>query len=286
MKKISACPSWLALTDDRQSFVFLPERAEIVRKIFELAIGGVGSYAIANHLNRQKVTPFGPSLTWDHTTIDSMLRNRATFGEHQPKSYAGGSKKGVPVGRPVAGYYPAAIDEATFNAAQAARRQNLISGSGRKGNNIANVFSGLATCAYCRSEIKFHSNGDAKSLICSKVINGEGCIRTAWSYRDFEVTVLHFLAHPALSERMSDEQKKIISDLVEHVKKLSGDQVYGARFSIALLLKRIVSELRISSAGSAPTPRLSDALVRRNVTGRFFEIRLWDGPLYRGISIA
>jgi hypothetical protein len=285
MKKISACPSWLGLTEDRRSFVFLPERAEVLRKIFELAIGGIGSYAIANHLNREKIPAFGPSSTWDHTTIDSMLRNRATFGEYQPKSYAGGSKKGVPVGPPVAGYYPAAIDEATFHAAQTARRQNLISGRGRKGNNIANIFSGLATCAYCSSEIKFQRNGDAKSLVCSKVINNEGCIRTAWSYCDFEVNVLYFLAHPALAASLNLEQKKIMSDLVGPIRELSGDDVYGARFKIALRLKEIVSELRLSSSGSKPTPRLSDALIRRDVSGRFFEIRLWDGPLYEGISI-
>lgn len=286
IKKISACPSWLALTEDRQSFVFLPERAEIVRKIFELAIGGLGSYAIANHLRRENISAFGPSRAWDHTTIDSMLRNRATFGEHQPKSYAGGSKKGVSVGPPVAGYYPVAIDEATFDAAQAARRQNLVSGRGRKGNNIANIFSGLLTCAYCRSEMKFHSNGDAKSLICARVLKNEGCIRTAWSYRDFETNVLYFLAHPALSERLSDKQTEIISDLVKHIKLLSEDQIYSTRLSIALLLKKIVSELRISSAGPEPKPRLSKALIRRDVSGRFFEIRLWDSPLYKGISIA
>src|SRR5258706_15159827 len=60
MKKISACPSWLKLSEDRYSFVFVPDRAEIVRKIFELSIGGLGSYSIANHLNRQNVPPFGP----------------------------------------------------------------------------------------------------------------------------------------------------------------------------------------------------------------------------------
>ncbi|WP_249141240.1 MULTISPECIES: recombinase family protein [Bradyrhizobium] len=283
MKKISACPGWLGLTEDRWKFVFLPERAEVVRNIFELAIGGMGSYAIANHLNREKIPSFGPSQTWDHTTIDSMLRNRATFGERQPKSYAGGSKKGVPVGHPVANYYPAAIDEATFNAAQAARRQNLISGRGRKGNNIANIFSKLATCAYCGSEIKFDSH--AKSLFCSRVINDDGCTRTAWSYLDFELNVLGFLAHPALAEKLNLKQQEIMSDLVGLIMQRSDEKVYSARFNITLLLKEIISELSISSAGSEPQQRLPDALIGRDISGRFFEIRLWDGPLYRGISV-
>jgi hypothetical protein len=63
MKKISACPSWLNLSEDRRSFIFLPDRAEVVKKIFELSIGGLGSYAIANVLNKQKVPPFGPYVS-------------------------------------------------------------------------------------------------------------------------------------------------------------------------------------------------------------------------------
>ena len=100
------------------------------------SIGGVGGYSIANYLNKQNVPAFGPLPKWDHSTIDSMLRNRATIGEHQPKSYAGGCKKGVPNGPPISNYYPAVLDEATFEAAQRARRQNLVASRGRKGLHI------------------------------------------------------------------------------------------------------------------------------------------------------
>jgi hypothetical protein len=59
MKKISACPSWLDLSEDRRSFVFVPQKAQIVREIFALSIGGLGSYAIADRLNRK-----GSSAVW------------------------------------------------------------------------------------------------------------------------------------------------------------------------------------------------------------------------------
>ena len=285
MKKISACPSWLDLSEDRRSFIFVPSKAEIMGKIFELSIGGLGSYTIANHLNRQNVPAFGPSTTWDHTTIDNMLRSRATLGEHQPKSYAGGSKKGIPVGAPIPGYYPAVIDEATFQAAQEARRRNLVAGRGRKGNNIANVFTGLTTCLYCDSPVKFHSNSESKSLICSQVLNGTGCIRVAWSYKNFESSVLYFLAHPALMESLSYDRRKMILELVGHIRRLSGAQTYDDRFAIASILKRVVSKLKLASAGSDPAPTLPEALVRRDNPDRFFEVQLWDGPSYVGIAI-
>src|SRR5664280_885398 len=86
-KKLSACPGWLKLSEDRTSFVFQPDRAETVRKIFEASISGLGGYTIAKLLNARKVPAFGPSPIWDQSTIHNLLRNRATIGEHQPKQY-------------------------------------------------------------------------------------------------------------------------------------------------------------------------------------------------------
>ena len=48
IKKIRNAPGWLGLTDDRTAFVFLPDRAEIVRQIFELSIAGLGGYTMQN----------------------------------------------------------------------------------------------------------------------------------------------------------------------------------------------------------------------------------------------
>lgn len=285
MKKISACPSWLDLSEDRRSFVFVPEKADIVRKIFELSIGGLGSYAIADRLNRQNVPPFGPSPKWDNTTVDSMLRNRATFGEYQPKSWAGGSKKGVPNGSPISGYYPAVVDEATFQAAQVARQRHLASGRGRKGNNFANLFTGLTTCAYCGGVVKFHSHNESKSLICEQVLSDSGCIRTAWSYGNFESSVLYFLVHPALAERLTGDQQRIMVELVTRIRQLSGPETYDLRAEIASILKQVISQLKLASAGSQPMPTLPDALIRRDNPERFFEIKLWDRPSYVGIPI-
>ncbi len=285
MKKIPACPGWLQLSDDRSFFVFVPERAAIIRKMFELSIGGIGSYAIANLFNQTKVTPFGPSSSWDNTTIDSILRNKATFGEHQPKSYAGGNKKGVPTGPPISGYYPAVIDEATFQAAQVARKRNLVAGRGRKGKNVTNIFAGLTTCIYCNSAVKFHSHGNSKSLICSMVLRSEGCIRAAWSYRDFEVAVLRFIGHPALVASLDEEKRKALDETVHLMEKMSGDDIHSARVELSIMLRRIVTELKIANAGASPTPTLAEALVRRDLPKRFFELRLWDGPTYKSVAL-
>jgi hypothetical protein len=214
-----------------------------------------------------------------------MLRSRATIGEYQPKNWSGGSKKGVPVGAPISNYYPAVIDEATFQAAQVSRQRNLVTGRGRKGNNVANIFTGLTTCAYCRGPVKFHSNGDSKSLICAQVIENTGCIRAAWSYRNFESSVLSFLAHPALIECFRGEGQKILAELVARIKQLHRPETYDLRLEIAALSKQMISELKVASAGAEPTPTLPEALVHRDHSERFFEVFLSDGRSYLGLPV-
>ena len=80
-RKHQGCPGWLGLTEDRTAFVFFPERAEVVRKIFEIGASGLGGYTIAKKLNAEGVSGFGQSGKWDQSTIHNMLRNRATIGE-------------------------------------------------------------------------------------------------------------------------------------------------------------------------------------------------------------
>src|SRR5882672_4267939 len=191
IKKLRASPGWLKLSADRTSFIFDPEKAEIVRKIFDASISGLGGYTIAKQLNAKKVPAFGPSPKWDQSTIHNMLRNRATIGEHQPKRMRNGKR--VPDGDPIPGFYPAAINERLFHAAQIARQNNLASGRGRKGKLLTHLFRGIPTCAYCASPVLFKSKSNVKSLICSRVIENRGCFRFAWSYGDFERLFLDFV---------------------------------------------------------------------------------------------
>jgi Recombinase len=282
-KKLMGCPGWLKLSEDRTSFIFLPDRAEIVRRIFEASIAGLGGYTIAKQLNAKKVPPFGPSPKWDQSTIHNMLRNRATIGEHQPKRYR--NRKEFPEGDPIPNYYPAVIEESLFQAAQIARQKNLASGRGRKGRLITNLFAGIPTCAYCASPIKFHSNGNAKSLICSRVLDRLGCYRMAWSYRDFENSFLDFVTGHEANWTLAQRERESLAKLVSHVRALPGPDVYDARMGIAITLKATVAELKIASAGLSPVPGKPDARIRRDGPGRFFEIRFRGGSAHTGFPL-
>jgi hypothetical protein len=281
-KKLSACPGWLRLSEDRLSFVYLPDRAAIVRMIYELSVAGVGGYTIAKQLNAKNVPVFGPSPKWDQSTIHNMLSNRATVGEHQPKQYR--DNKEFSIGDPISNYYPAVIDESLFQAAKTARQKNLASGRGRKGRLITNLFAGLPTCAYCDSPVKFYSNGKDKSLICSTVLAGQGCFRMAWSYRNFESSFFELMRILDL-ETIEPAEREIVATLLGHIRALSGPDVYDARMAIAIALKAAVAVLKIAS-GSSPIAGKPDARIKRDGPGRRFEIRFHNGSTHTGVSIS
>jgi Recombinase len=283
-KKLMGCPGWLELSDDRTSFIFRPDRAEIVRAIFESSISGLGGYTIAKQLNAKKVPAFGPSPKWDQSTIHNMLRNRATIGEHQPKRIRNGKR--VPDGDPIPGFYPAAIDDSLFHAAQVARQNNLASGRGRKGTLLTNLFRGIPTCAYCASPVLFKSKSNIKSLICSRVIEKRGCFRFAWSYQDFERSFLDFVTNSQSALTTAPTPGEALAELVSHIRSLSGLDVYDARVGIAKSLKAIVSDLKIAPAGPAPVAGKPDARIRLDRAGRYFEVRFQNGPPSTGYPIA
>jgi DNA-binding CsgD family transcriptional regulator len=232
--------------------------------IFDLSVAGVGAYTIAKRLDAKKVPTFGRSEAWDPSSITNLLRNRATVGEYQAKRHEGG--KVHLIGDPIPNYYPAVIDETLYAAARIASRKNLASGRGRKGRLLTNLFAGIANCLYCGAPAKFHSNGQAKSLICATVLESRGCHRTGWSYSDFEETFFSFA-----------ERNQIDADLARLItaakNRNSQPEVFEIRMEIAHLLKTKVLRLAIASSGPAPEPREPNAIIRRDTPERYFELR-------------
>ncbi|MBR1267655.1 recombinase family protein [Bradyrhizobium sp. AUGA SZCCT0222] len=277
-KKIKKAPGWLGLSEDRTSFVYIPERAEIVRQIFELSIAGLGGYTIAKLLNSKKVPAFGTSKRWDQSTIHNMLSSRATIGEYQRKQTIEGKEH--PVGDPEPGYYPPVIQESLFQAAQEARQRNLAIGRGRKGRLITNLFAGLTTCAYCNSPVKFHSNGNSKSLICKSVVERTGCIRFGWSYGDFENSFFEFLncgVLPGFIEQLvklrNSEQEK------------SQDDIYTTRAEISRIVKAGILKLTIATAGVPPPSSQTNGSIRRDHPNRCFTAVFADGSSRVGYPV-
>ncbi len=202
------CPAWLRLSSDRSRFEVIEPRAETVRYIFAESSAGIGSYKITRRLNEKGVPRLGPGNGWQSSSVKHLLSNRAVLGEYQCHHYVNGKR--VPDGEPVKGYFPAIVDKFMFYRVQAGLEERRGRG-GRKGPNIANIFAGgLLTCAYCGRAMKREGKGErgGSSMVCYGALDGLGCDRARWAYRDFEVSVLSFVRELDLRSVLQDDAGK------------------------------------------------------------------------------
>lgn len=219
-------PAWLTLSSDRKRFDPIPARVEVVRSIFEGAAAGIGMYRIAVRLNQSQIPTFNPSKGWHQSYVAKILSNRAVLGEFQPHKRVDG--KHVPDGDPIEHYFPAIVDPELFYRAQNGKEQRRVNGAGRKGTGFANLFGGLAACAYCGSAMKFENKGvGAKGgtyLICDASKRQLGCVGTRWKYTDFEASFLTFVREIDLKSILtSNDEDRARNRLTTELAALDGE---------------------------------------------------------------
>ena len=237
------CPAWLELKDGK--YEPIKDRAKIIKRIFDEAAAGIGIPTITRRLNEERVPHFGKSNGWHSSYITKILKNRAVIGEFQPRS------KRKPDGNPIPGYYGhPVISEDLFDRVQRglAQRRNhgperIGHGAGAKGRDYNNLFSGLATCAYCGGKVKFENKGPGPKggayLICDSVKRGLECPATRWRYDHFEKSVLAFVREVDLASVFrSDDEARQRQALDERIQTLD-----AKRDQLELKCKRLAEAL-------------------------------------------
>lgn len=219
------CPSWLRLSPDRAQYEIIQDKAKVIKSIFEDTAAGIGSFVITKRLNEQKVSGIGRSKSWQRSYVAKILTNRAVLGEYQPCRIVSGKR--VPTGDPIKNYFPAIVPEDLFYRAQQGRSDRRINARGRKGKYLTNLFSGIATCAYCHSSMTFENKGPKGGtfLVCSGAKRGHGCVvTTGWRYDHFEMSFLAFVDQLDLLTLITNEnsQKKELDDKIQ---TLQGEQL-------------------------------------------------------------
>ena len=114
-------PGWVKVTP--AGLELIPERAQVVKSIFDLSANGYGLTAITVKLIADKIPSFGKSDGWKRSYVAAILRDRRAAGEFQPR------RERKPDGAPVPNYYPAVVSEDVFHAARAgadARRNHEL----------------------------------------------------------------------------------------------------------------------------------------------------------------
>jgi len=196
IKKLTATgPSWLELNNEKTEYLLIPEKVKLVQDIFEWTKIGIGTGTITKRLNQGNVPHFTKrAKMWYDSYLQKILHNRAVIGEFQPHHMVEGKR--VPVGEPIADYFPRIISDELFNLAHASRKSRLTHGRGRKGKGISNLFSGILRCGYCQGSIihmnKGHIGPRGKLLVCANAKAGKKCIYVPWEYDYFEKSVLTY----------------------------------------------------------------------------------------------
>lgn len=220
-KKLTAtAPKWLELAPDRTTFEVIEDRADTVRRIYRLANEGHGTYSITQLLNREGVPAFGRSNGWNESYVEKILKNRAVLGEYQPHTLVEGKRR--PTGDVVLDYYPRVITDDEFLSVQGARRKRATYGGGRKGVELKNLFTHIATCAYCGEPMRMVDKGKGpkggRYLKCSAGVRGMGCTKKGWRYDDFERSFLFLAREVDLAGIMNAEAaSKAAADLDQRI---------------------------------------------------------------------
>lgn len=193
-----SAPGWLFRESKESPWQVDEEKADVVRRVFELAAAGFGSKAIAKRANDDSwPVPLRLNKTegrWHGQMPGQILRNRQVLGEHQHRIRTheanGQHWQGIPVGEPVKDYYPRIISDELWNAARASIRTRSI--PKRRDTHYYNVFSGMMFCGRCGAPIhrKHEKVGYSRAqLYCSDKIAGKTQCQTM-SAKNADPTIL------------------------------------------------------------------------------------------------
>jgi hypothetical protein len=206
-------PRWLAYVVDEKTgegrYEPIPERVELVRRIFQLSIDGYGHGSITAMLNKERIPPFkrpgtdirdNKRLTWGVTSVSRLLGNRAVLGEYQPWSVAGSLTKRTESGPAIPGYYPQIVGLDLFNGVQGAIEGRKIKRSTKQTKNF-NIWAGIGVCDGCGAAMCLNTKGVSRLdpntpltyLVCSN--RGKGmCEETGVRLDGSEEVFRHILA--------------------------------------------------------------------------------------------
>jgi len=182
-------PAWLELDRESNSIQIIPERAELVKRIFQMALSGHGVSVIANKLNEEKIPSWGRSKYWQNGYINKILSNGTVYGLYRPST-----KRDVKL-EPIEGYYPVVIDKATFDQAKYEMKSRVL-GAGRTGK-VSNLFTHLVFCGYCGNSAVHDNKGfspkGGQYLSCHKAKAKVDCVhKTLLNYPALEEAFLTY----------------------------------------------------------------------------------------------
>jgi len=267
---------------NKEEIIIDEETAPIVREIFKLCAGGMGTTHICNVLNdRGVMTPTayyklthpecpqdGAALLWSEVTISDILKNVAYIGtlitnQWSTKSYKDGRK----IKRPEEEWcifenrHEPIIDKETFDLVQKIR-----SGRRKKTNmGSTGVLSGILYCGDCDSKLHMKRRIDSprEYYICSKY-RGESRLNSCTT---------HSVRRDILEQLVLRDMKRVF-DCVTGNEKAFAERIRRASRTEA---ERDLKKNKADSAKAENRISALDVIIRRiyedNISGKLSDAR-------------
>lgn len=186
-------PAWLEIKNNQ--YVLVPEKAKIVKRIFQMYLDGNGVSSIATKLNAENIKPFGRGKVWDTCYVGKLVTNHNVIGELRCRLLKHGDYRRQLSGEVIKNHYPAVIDENTFYLAQE-KYSNNFKCRVREVGKTANIFAGVAYCACCGGRMNKINGGSPRNncyLACRNRQLNKGCDTGMMKYLPIENSFLQII---------------------------------------------------------------------------------------------
>jgi hypothetical protein len=205
-------PAWITWSEEERQYKLIPERAALVREIFEMADAGAGMAGIARTLNERRVPTWiskGKRKTadhWRHSYIRKILTSTAPIGTFTPHTTTHDETTRVRRDEamdPVANLFPKVVAEDVYWRVR--RRLTTKAPRGRNTRQPPKaITAGIIYCATCGSTVtrvaKQSARGSYIYLVCSRAnMRAAGCEYKAVRYDAVE-EALRGNAHKVIKE--------------------------------------------------------------------------------------
>jgi DNA invertase Pin-like site-specific DNA recombinase len=191
-------PAWIRWSDKATAYELLPDRAAIVREIFERTDAGDGIDRIAKNLNQRGVDTWGRGAGkqkanhWRGSYIRKILVSTAPIGTFTPHDTTYDDTTRARRSTPTAlipNMFPAAVGEELYWRVN--RRFATAAPRGKNaGHDAKSIVAGIVRCATCGHSVTRVSKGTYVYLVCSRAnMRAHGCKYLAVPYGAVETAL-------------------------------------------------------------------------------------------------
>lgn len=211
--RMHTAPAWLKRSEGNVGWEIIPEKAKVVRRIFDLADQDNGAHKIMKFLEDEQFPPLLRAKHWSQGNVSSVMSNAAAMGTLVIKAdnY-----------KTIDNYYPPVVSKEQWLRVQQAQRVRQTTG-GTKSEKVSNLFSGISYCLYCGGRTRFVVSARGSYVHClASYSRNISCNAKPMPYKAAETAILDRMMNIQLrtlsAGNAEDDKKAILQNEVEQLK--------------------------------------------------------------------